>query len=154
MQEEKLQICVWILIRCSAWSESCLGFQRRLQSNQTYSNIGFFLRAIRAVFNMVFSYLFQWIFLQHNFDAESHTFLQPITPVRIGDNVKISINFFSLAGMLDLSTIKWLEPVFTAIPDIPIMMDPNDLMDYEANRICEIEYLYTSWFLFGYFHSN
>jgi len=56
--------------------------------------------------------------------------------------------------MLDLSTIKWLEPVFTAIPDIPIMMDPNDLMDYEANRICEIEYLYTSWFLFGYFHSN
>lgn len=56
--------------------------------------------------------------------------------------------------MLDLRTIRWNKPVFSSIPKIPIMLDPNELESYNPDRVCEIELLYTSWVLFNYFHSQ
>ncbi|EAR97895.1 hypothetical protein TTHERM_00279830 (macronuclear) [Tetrahymena thermophila SB210] len=98
-----------------------------------------------------------WAFKEecrHNFDSNTPTFVQPITVSRVGDNIKIQINFYGLAGMIDLKTIVWNEPQFTPIPKIPIMLDPNEIQDYDPNRICEIEYLYTTWFLYSYFQNE
>ena len=65
--------------------------------------------------------------------------MQPITAVRVGDNVKFTINYYNLNGLVDLNSIIWKEPVIEIAPKIPIMIDYNEIENYDANRICEIE---------------
>jgi hypothetical protein len=40
---------------------------------------------------------------------------------------------------------------FSEIPSIDIHINPNDLGNYDKNRICEVEELYTDWRLYEYF---
>lgn len=34
------------------------------------------------------------------------------------------------------------------------MIDPSEIEEYDANRICEIEQLYTTWCLYDYFYHD
>ncbi|KAL4445277.1 hypothetical protein ABPG74_022090 [Tetrahymena malaccensis] len=88
----------------------------------------------------------------HNYDKKKVAFIQPITPVKIGDNIKISVNFFNMNGLVNIYSIQWKDLTTGSIPNVPIYIDPNKIDNYEKERICETEEIYSDWVLYEYFH--
>ncbi|EGR31188.1 hypothetical protein IMG5_116140 [Ichthyophthirius multifiliis] len=108
------------------------------------------------VFNIISEkfYILKQIKKKHNYDQQKQTFVQAITPIKVGDNIQIAINYYNLGGMIDLDSITWKEPIFQHIPKIPIDIDSSLIHLYDENRICEIEQIYSGWILYNYFHNN
>ncbi|KRX05854.1 hypothetical protein PPERSA_03791 [Pseudocohnilembus persalinus] len=96
-----------------------------------------------------------WVYKEeckHNFDDKKYAFVQPIQPVVSGDVLKFSLNFYNLNGLVDLSSIYFKSCKISDIPNVPLQLDPNEIGNYDKNRICEIEELYTDWTLYEYYH--
>ena len=72
-------------------------------------------------------------------------------PICIGDNIKFSINFYNLYGYLNLSTLKWQDPIIDYTPNIPIEIDFNGIGMMNKNRICEVEEMCPEWIPHKYF---
>jgi hypothetical protein len=98
-----------------------------------------------------------WIYKEeckHNYDETKLALIQPIMPVCVQDSIKFAINFYNLYGFLNLNSIKWLDPILEATPQIPLEIDFYDLPNFNKNRICEVEEIHHEWVPYKYFEKK
>jgi len=78
-----------------------------------------------------------------------------------GDVIEIAVNFFSMQGMLDLSSVEWFVPQLTN-PTIETVLNydkdrhhqnPDRIMKIhcDLSRICEVEDSVVEWYDSKYF---
>lgn len=71
-------------------------------------------------------------------------------PVSEGDNVKIAINLFNLKGLIDIKSIQWEDIIIEEIPQIPKVINEQNIYSLPADRICELETLLDEWIPYEY----
>jgi len=81
---------------------------------------------------------------------------QPVVPVCEGDNIEIAIPFYSLRGLIDLSTIKWMPPKLLDTPlenvlnyrreeKMEEMPDKSEKLMADLGRVSELEDSQVVW---------
>ena len=87
--------------------------------------------------------------------------IQPITQVGVGDIVEIAVNFFSMQGLLDLSSVEWFDPHLKQPTKETVLtydkdhhqQHPDKIMKIhcDLSRICEVEDSVVEWYDSRYF---
>jgi hypothetical protein len=97
---------------------------------------------------------------------DTRAYSQQIPSVCVGDEVEFAINWFSLAGLIKIDSIKWQPPliqdtraisrVLNTVPEeIPRNdYDPNQKKAhiYKISRVCELEISETEWYDSKYYN--
>ena len=90
--------------------------------------------------------------------------IQPITQVSVGDIVEIAVNFYSMQGLLDLSSVEWLDPELRMPTKETVLtydkdhhqLNPDKIMKIhcDLSRICEVEDSVVEWYDSRYFQNQ
>lgn len=89
-------------------------------------------------------------------------FVQPITQICAKDTIEFSINLFSMQGLVDISSIEWLECSITTPPKYNVITYDKDIrmrasedkaqkIYCDLSRICELEDAVVEWYDKRYF---
>lgn len=95
-----------------------------------------------------------WIYRTHNgLTKKSSAYSVNIVPVCISDVFEVAINYYTQRGLIDLSSIEWIEPIIEKTVDYDAIegyilrhsIQPKDNFD-DLNRICELEQMVVEWY--------
>eukprot|EP01022_Parablepharisma_sp_SALTPOND_P000968 TRINITY_DN105358_c0_g1_i1.p1 TRINITY_DN105358_c0_g1~~TRINITY_DN105358_c0_g1_i1.p1 ORF type:complete len:572 (-),score=29.68 TRINITY_DN105358_c0_g1_i1:2048-3706(-) len=92
----------------------------------------------------------------HGAQEDDRASTQGIVPIAVGDNLEFAINYYSLRGLIDISTIEWLPPKLEKTPPENILTykpkvkremekDRTRKVFADLSRICELEDSEMEW---------
>lgn len=95
-----------------------------------------------------------WIHRSHNIlTRKSSAYSVNIVPVCTSDIFEIAINYYTQRGLIDLSSIEWLEPTIENSVDLDLLEgfiirhSKESKENFEdLNRICELEQMVSEWY--------
>ena len=61
------------------------------------------------------------------------------------------MTIYNLKGLIDINSIKWLQPIVEEIPFIPKKITSETINHLNINRICELETLFHEWISYEYY---